>query len=231
VTRLLISTAFAGLLAFSPAWGQDRDDHQDHAKPAPAAHPAPPPRPAAQPRPQMGGKFDHNLNPNGAPAARNTSTSQPQPDVRQPAPRDAMRGHEPNNPGPGTAMRGPGNNGRQGFDNAGRGTAPNNPGGGTAMRGPAAPRNFSAYQRNFNAPRHFRAPGYQRPRGWYAHRWTYGEILPALFWASDFWLNDFGDYGLEPPPPGTVWVRDGNDALLIDQVSGQIIQVDYGVFY
>jgi Ni/Co efflux regulator RcnB len=201
---LLISTAFAGLLAFSPAWGQDRDDNRDqHARPAPAAHAAPPPRPAAQPRqtaqprPQMGGKFDQNLNRNGAPAARNAPAART---PSQPAPRDAMRGHAPNNPG-------------------------------TAMRGPAAPRNFTAYQRNFNAPRRFHAAAYHQPRGWYARRWTYGQILPALFWTPDFWLNDFGDYGLQPPPPGTVWVRDGGDAILIDRFSGEIIQVDYGVFY
>jgi Ni/Co efflux regulator RcnB len=112
-----------------------------------------------------------------------------------------------------------------------RGHAPNNPGPSTAMRDQAAPRDFTAYQRNFNAPRRFHAPAYHQPRGWYARRWTYGQILPALFWTADFWLNDFGDYGLQPPPPGTVWVRDGADAILIDRFSGAIIQVDYGVFY
>ena len=36
---------------------------------------------------------------------------------------------------------------------------------------------------------------------------------------------------LDPPPPGTVWVRYGNDALLIDRYSGEVIQVVYGIFY
>ena len=33
------------------------------------------------------------------------------------------------------------------------------------------------------------------------------------------------------PPYGAIWVRVGDDALLIDQYTGEIIEVDYGVFY
>ena len=90
---------------------------------------------------------------------------------------------------------------------------------------------FQRFNRNFNAPRRFRGPVYNRPYGWYPHRWVFGEILPSLFWTSDYWLTDWSYYGLEPPPPGTVWVRDGTDALLIDRYDGQIIQVVYDVFY
>jgi Ni/Co efflux regulator RcnB len=86
------------------------------------------------------------------------------------------------------------------------------------------------YQRNFNAPRRYRAGGYVRPHGWYDHRWVYGEILPALFWSQNYWLSDYFDYGLADPPPGFVWVRYGDDALLIDQNSGEVLQVEYGVF-
>jgi Ni/Co efflux regulator RcnB len=35
---------------------------------------------------------------------------------------------------------------------------------------------------------------------------------------------------LEVPPAGYEWVRDGNDAMLIDTTSGEILQVEYGVF-
>jgi Ni/Co efflux regulator RcnB len=107
------------------------------------------------------------------------------------------------------------------------------PGSNNAMRGPGPGprRDFSSYHRNFNAPQRFHAPSYRRPQGWYSHRWVYGETLPALFWAPQFWLNDYVDFELPPPPPGTVWVRDGDDALLIDRYSGEIVEVDYGVFY
>ncbi|HEY4275754.1 MAG TPA: RcnB family protein [Rhizomicrobium sp.] len=91
--------------------------------------------------------------------------------------------------------------------------------------------NYRNYHQNFRADRRFRAPSYRRPQGWYSHRWTWGETLPISFWARDYWLNDFGAYDLPPPPFGAVWVRVGDDALLIDQDSGEIIEVDYGVFY
>lgn len=90
---------------------------------------------------------------------------------------------------------------------------------------------FGDYHQNFNASRHFHAGAYIRPQGWYPHRWVFGEVLPPLFWARNYWLMDFMDFGLPPPPPYAVWVRYGNDALLIDQDSGEIITVEYGVFY
>ena len=91
--------------------------------------------------------------------------------------------------------------------------------------------NFRDYHRTFNAPRRFRAPDYRRPNGWYDHRWSFGEFLPSLFWGSSYWLNDYSRYDLPPPPYGAVWVREGRDALLVDRDSGEIITVEYDVFY
>ena len=91
---------------------------------------------------------------------------------------------------------------------------------------------WSRYHRTFTAPRRFHAPSpYRRPPGWYYQRWTYGQILPSIFWGSSYWLNDWDDFGLMDPPPGTVWVRYGDDALLIDRYTGEVIQVEYGVFF
>jgi hypothetical protein len=33
------------------------------------------------------------------------------------------------------------------------------------------------------------------------------------------------------PPPGTVWVRYGSDAVLIDRDTGEVIRVVYNIFY
>ena len=90
---------------------------------------------------------------------------------------------------------------------------------------------FRDYHRDFRASRRFRGPDYRRPAGWYDHRWTFGEFLPSAFWARDYWLSDYGSYDLPPPPYGATWVRVGNDALLVDQDSGEVITVEYGVFY
>jgi Ni/Co efflux regulator RcnB len=129
---------------------------------------------------------------------------------------------------------------RQGGDNAngrdfnrdGRtGYRPN----GRAGAGYGGPRHdfsgFRDYHRNFNASHRFNVPYYRRPAGWYDHRWGFGEFLPAAFWARDYWLDDFQTYDLPPPPYGAVWVRVGNDALLVDEDSGEIISVAYSVFY
>jgi hypothetical protein len=87
------------------------------------------------------------------------------------------------------------------------------------------------YRRAYNAERRFRAGAYNRPNGWYYRRWTLGSILPSLFFSQNYWLDDYSAYGLPYPPPGAVWVRYGNDALLVDEWSGEVIQVIYGMFY
>jgi Ni/Co efflux regulator RcnB len=126
-----------------------------------------------------------------------------------------------------------GNRGTNNFANRPGGQSfGNRPGGASADRG--ARRDFSSFRdfhRSFNAPQRFHAPDYRRPNGWYGHRWSFGEFLPSLFWAPNYWLNDYYRFGLPPPPYGTVWVRDGYDALLIDRDSGEIITVEYDVFY
>jgi Ni/Co efflux regulator RcnB len=90
---------------------------------------------------------------------------------------------------------------------------------------------FREFHRDFNASRRFRAPAYRRPTGWYDHRWSFGEFLPRTYWVRDYWLDNFAAYGLPPPPYGAVWVRVGSDALLVDEYSGEVITVEYSVFY
>jgi Ni/Co efflux regulator RcnB len=88
----------------------------------------------------------------------------------------------------------------------------------------------SAYQHNFRAARSFHVGPYHRPAGWTAHTWAYGQILPRPYWASQYILADYWLFALEVPPAGYEWVRDGSDALLISTDSGEILQVEYGVF-
>jgi Ni/Co efflux regulator RcnB len=92
-------------------------------------------------------------------------------------------------------------------------------------------RGYRDFHRSFRAERRFRGPIYRRPAGWYDHRWSFGEFLPSAFWARDYWLSDYRAYDLQPPPYGAIWVRVGDDALLVDQDSGEVITVEYGVFY
>ncbi len=87
-----------------------------------------------------------------------------------------------------------------------------------------------AYQHNFQAARTFHIGPYNRPRGWAPHHWGYGEILPRPYWGPQFVLADYWLFALEVPPVGYEWVRDNTDALLVNVSTGEILQVEYGVF-
>ncbi len=87
-----------------------------------------------------------------------------------------------------------------------------------------------AYQHNFRAARSFHVGPYNRPHGWAPHRWGYGEILPRAYWGPQFVLGDYWLFALEVPPVGYEWVRDDTDALLVNVSTGEILQVEYGVF-
>lgn len=88
-------------------------------------------------------------------------------------------------------------------------------------------------RRNVTAQHHYRYRGnsWRWPHGYNYQRWSFGMTLPSLFWGSNYWISDYSDYGLAYPPPGTVWVRYGADAILIDRYSGEILEVVYGQFY
>lgn len=90
--------------------------------------------------------------------------------------------------------------------------------------------NPSAYQHNYQAARNFKIGPYHPPAGWTARRWAFGQVLPRAYWVSQYILADYWLFGLEVPPVGYEWVRDGDDAILVSTVSGQILQVEYGVF-
>lgn len=87
-----------------------------------------------------------------------------------------------------------------------------------------------AYQHNYQAARSYHVGAYRRPAGWRAHHWAYGQTLPRAYWAPEYILADYWLFSLEVPPAGYEWVRDDTDALLIDTNTGEILQVEYGVF-
>ncbi len=92
--------------------------------------------------------------------------------------------------------------------------------------------NFHYYQWNRTAQvRYHYAHPYFPPHGYYYRRWVYGQVFPTIFWTQNYWLTDYYSYGLDNPPYGYVWVRYGPDALLVNVYNGQILSVEYGVFY
>ncbi len=90
---------------------------------------------------------------------------------------------------------------------------------------------IATYRRNITAERRFHYGDYRAPAGYAYRRWTYGERLPGEYYARDYWILNYLNFGLPWAPDGYVWVRYGSDAILIDENTGEIVQVDYGVFY
>lgn len=86
------------------------------------------------------------------------------------------------------------------------------------------------YRHNFQAARAYHIGPYHRPPGWAPHHWAYGQILPRVYWGPQYIIADYWLFSLEVPPAGYEWVRDDTDALLIDTNTGEILQVEYGVF-
>ena len=70
---------------------------------------------------------------------------------------------------------------------------------------------------------------YYWPQGYGYMRYSIGDSLPQQFWLQQYFINDFADYGLQPPPPGYQWVRYGPDLMLVNLGSGAvpaILQLD-----
>jgi Ni/Co efflux regulator RcnB len=74
------------------------------------------------------------------------------------------------------------------------------------------------------AQRRYAAARYQRPRGYRAHQWRYGERLPASY-RSRAYEVDHRRYGLSAPPRGYYYVRVNNDVVLVSRNSGIIASV------
>lgn len=58
----------------------------------------------------------------------------------------------------------------------------------------------------------------------------YGEVLPRAYWAAAYIFADYWLFALEVPPAGYEWVRLDTNALPVNVATGEILQVEYGVF-
>jgi Ni/Co efflux regulator RcnB len=75
----------------------------------------------------------------------------------------------------------------------------------------------------------FPGRGYYRvPDSYYNYRWARGEVLPSYFYS--YRIYDWDYYGLPSPPYGCGWFFVGQDAVLIDLRSGEILDIIYDVW-
>ena len=91
---------------------------------------------------------------------------------------------------------------------------------------------FHVDRGRYYGPTRFSIGIYLAPPGYPTRGWYRGQRLPpAYFGSGRYWLNDYGRFELYDPPFGAGWVRSGDDALLIDIQSGDILDVVYSLFW
>jgi len=77
----------------------------------------------------------------------------------------------------------------------------------------------------------FRIGVYYDPFGWRYRPYQIGWRLWPSYYGSRYRIHDPYEYRLPYAPPGTVWVRYWDDALLVDTWSGEVIDVIHNFFW
>ena len=77
----------------------------------------------------------------------------------------------------------------------------------------------------------FTRPAWVAPRGYRYRPVSVGAMLNRMFWGSTYRLNDYATYRLPYPGRNRMYVRYGNDVLLINARTGRVIQVYSSFFY
>jgi hypothetical protein len=72
---------------------------------------------------------------------------------------------------------------------------------------------------------------YYDPFGWGYSPFQIGWRMWPSYYSQRYWLSDPGYYGLPYAPPGMVWVRYWNDALLVDTWSGEVVDMIPNFFW
>ena len=78
---------------------------------------------------------------------------------------------------------------------------------------------------------HFHLGLYFDPFGWNYQPWQIGWRLWPSYYSSRYWINDPYDYRLPYAPPGYRWIRDYDDAILVDTFTGEAVDVIHNFFW
>lgn len=89
---------------------------------------------------------------------------------------------------------------------------------------------YATYRKTVTSTKHYDAGAFMAPSGYTYQKFAVGDHVSPLLLHGNVALTDFQTYQLVPPPEGAMWVRDGNDALLVDTNTGEVIQAQYGLF-
>jgi Ni/Co efflux regulator RcnB len=224
--NLLLAASCVALLA--PCVGVAQGETEPRERPAPSeSRPPPPPRPSGPVRPPPAGPGQFHP-PSVAPSLSGPyrpGPMRPGGPYRPGAPGPVGVG--PNHPGVGVPASPVAPEPRYGVLR----TAPGATGGGYHRVRPVDRRIWSGNQKHWNwNGRRYHLGRYNYPDGYGYRRWRIGLILPVIFLQENYIFNDYASLGFDDPPPGYEWVRYGPDLLLVDLDTGEVVDVEYGVF-
>lgn len=74
------------------------------------------------------------------------------------------------------------------------------------------------------------AEAWAPPAGQSYRRFGTGDTLPAPLFARKYWIDHYPRYNLATAFAGTVWVRVGPDALLVNKDTREVLDAQYGLF-
>jgi Ni/Co efflux regulator RcnB len=90
---------------------------------------------------------------------------------------------------------------------------------------------YRQYRRTIATTKHYNAGAFVAPNGYTYTRYELGARMPAVLLSDDsLVLTGYSTYALTAPPSGLTWIRVGNDALLVDRKTGEVVETDYGLF-
>jgi Ni/Co efflux regulator RcnB len=90
---------------------------------------------------------------------------------------------------------------------------------------------YTQYRRTITTKKHYNAGTFTAPDGYTYSRYELGAHVPDVVRSDDgLVLTGYSSYALQAPPHGLTWIRVGNDALLVDRKTGEVVETDYGLF-
>jgi Ni/Co efflux regulator RcnB len=89
---------------------------------------------------------------------------------------------------------------------------------------------YRQYTRTETATKHYDAGVYVGPSGYTYSRYVVGQRAPVTLIGEHYRLEHYSTYGLDTPPDGLTWIRVGNDALLVDGNTGEVVRTEYDLF-
>lgn len=90
---------------------------------------------------------------------------------------------------------------------------------------------FRFYGNRYYARQRFSIGFYYAPWGYSTRYWERGDRLPLSYYGDRYVIYDYYDYDLYAPPYATAWVRVGNDVLLIDMDTGEVLDIVADLFW